>query len=157
MSVGEDAGNERQRRTRIAVRITAAFIARSMTCFAKAHHGELITALISLAIIQANNVNIDRNQSQPPRYLGIGDVPPDKERRPVSVLAVSRAVGLPVETTRRHVRRLIERGHCHRVKGGILVNQMPVDELHAETLLEVNVLVRRFMRQLEWAGINSDP
>lgn len=156
MTVG-DEGVERQKRVRIAVRLTAAFIARSLTCYARAHNGEITTALIALAIIQANTANIDRNQSQPPRYLGVADAPPEDERRPVSVMAVSRAVGLPVETTRRHVRRLIERGHCHRVKGGILVNQMPVDELHAETLLEVYVLVRRFLRQLEWAGINSDP
>ena len=40
---------------------------------------------------------------------------PDELRRPVSILSVSSSLGLPYETVRRHMHRLVEDGWCERV------------------------------------------
>jgi len=45
---------------------------------------------------------------------------PDGRRKPVSMLELSRRVGLPAETVRRQVKKLIELGMCRAVKGGCL-------------------------------------
>lgn len=135
------------------MRLTAGFTVKVLTCVGKMHEGELLTGLISLAIIYANNAHLDRYMTSPPRFTSIDTPPPVEERKPVSVMAIARILGLPVETTRRHVKKLIERGHVQRVKGGIIIVQMPIDEQHAAGIADVYVLLRRFLRQMEWAGV----
>lgn len=40
---------------------------------------------------------------------------PDEMRRPVSILSVANFLGLPYETVRRHMHKLVEDGWCERV------------------------------------------
>lgn len=140
-------------RSRIGIRLAAGFTVKVLTCVSKMYEGDPVTGLVSLAIIYANNAHLDRHMNRPPRYAAVATPPPMGERRPVSVMAVARMLEIPVETARRHVKRLLDKGYFVRVKGGIVVTQMPINEQHAEDLREVYVLLRRFGRQLEWAGV----
>lgn len=81
--------------------------------------GELLAGLIFLAINVANV----RHLAEIPdgRYATAEDPPPDAERRPISALGLSRELGVPAETVRRHVRQLEATGYCGSVKGGLVI------------------------------------
>jgi DeoR/GlpR family transcriptional regulator of sugar metabolism len=84
-------------------------------------------------------------------------MPPDEVRRPISVLAVANSLGLPYETVRRYVTKLIRLGRCGRVKGGIIALasglRRPIDD---ETMVLNVANARRFCRALKRAGVIAD-
>ena len=55
------------------------------------------------------------NHRHRPRHDAEQGVFPDEMRRPVSILSVASFLGLPYETVRRHMHRLVEDGWCERV------------------------------------------
>jgi hypothetical protein len=76
--------------------------------------GDPLSGLVLLEMGRANAAGLD------PIDLQVEGPIPDSRRTPVSVLEVSRRVGLPAETVRRHVASLEAEGLCRRVKGGRL-------------------------------------
>jgi hypothetical protein len=90
---------------------------RSLKMIGELAGGELLTGLVSLARVQANVAHLDRLAGG---FAGIDTAPPDELRRPVSVLALSSSLGLPYETIRRHVAKMVAAGQCVRVKGGVV-------------------------------------
>jgi DNA-binding Lrp family transcriptional regulator len=71
--------------------------------------------------IMAGNIgHFDQDPRNAGQFTALEDVPPDNVRRPISVLAVANGLGIPYETVRRHVSRLVKAGRCVRVKGGVL-------------------------------------
>jgi hypothetical protein len=100
-------------------RISSDYTLRAATTLRALFGGELLAGLIFLAINVANV----RHLSEEPngRYLTAEDPPPDTERRPISALGLSRDLGVPAETVRRHVRQLEAAGYCVSVKGGVVV------------------------------------
>lgn len=79
---------------------------------------DLIHTLLYITIVQANVRHISENPDAASAYAGLKDIPPDEERRPVSVYAVAREMGLPYETARRHVRQMTDAGLLARDSGG---------------------------------------
>jgi hypothetical protein len=135
------------------VRISTDYFMRGLKLVSELHGGELLTGLVSLAIVQANVAHIDFGG--PNEFDGLDTVPPDSMRRPVSVLAVSASLGLPYETTRRHVAKLIKFGQCRRVKGGVVVPAATlINPVRREMVQANKVNLRRLFRQLRAAGIN---
>lgn len=100
-------------------RISSDFALRAATTLRSLFDGELLAGLIFLAINVANVRHL--NEAGDGRYAATDDLPPDKERRPISALALSRELGVPAETVRRHVRQLEADGFCLAVKGGLVV------------------------------------
>src|SRR5512146_3033182 len=100
-----DASPSATDKARVASRIGADYLLRSMKMLGEMTDGDLLAALISLAIVQANVAHIDRGEAGRV-FDSTQTIPPDELRRPVSVLSLSASLGLPYETTRRHVARM---------------------------------------------------
>lgn len=79
---------------------------------------DLVHTLLYITIVQANVRHITEDPAAVAAYSGLHDIPPDEARRPVSVYAVAREMGLPYETARRHIRRMTEAGLLARDAGG---------------------------------------
>jgi hypothetical protein len=77
--------------------------------------------VIYLAISRANLSASFANPRTARRHAGVAEAPTDAVRQPVSVLAISKDLELPYETTRRHVGKLVSQGLCRRVADGGLV------------------------------------
>jgi len=141
------------RKARAAYRFGAEYVMRSLQILSSLANGDLVAGLVSMAINQANVAHLNPGAASGP-FDGIDQPPPDEVRRPVSVLALSTSLGMPYETTRRCVARLIAAGQCRRVKGGVIV---PADALasdrHPELLRANHANLRRLMRNLRTAGI----
>lgn len=80
-----------------------------------------VDALGALVIRAVSFVNIEQHAFDPNAYPEVPIGPADSEREPVSVYAVAKVLSLPYETTRRHVRRLMERGLLEKSGAGVIV------------------------------------
>ena len=83
--------------------------------------GSLPRAIFFTAIVAANVQHITQSAVRTWRYAGLDQVPPDSERRPVSILGLSQSLGKPFETTRENVNALIGEGLVVRADGGVIV------------------------------------
>jgi hypothetical protein len=140
---------------RIAARLTGEFFFRTATLIVEASDGDLMAGLIHRAIIMANTSHFDRDPSKPSQYASLDDPIPDELRRPISVLAVANSLGLPYETTRRCVNKLVKTGRCVRRKGGVVAIGGPITEGPAfQRALKTNMAnIRRFQSALKRAGV----
>ena len=73
------------------------------------------------AIVVANVQHITRSAVRTWRYAGLDEIPPDSERRPVSILSLSQSLRKPFETTRAHVNALVRDGLCIKTATGVIV------------------------------------
>ena len=135
-------------------RLSTNYVLRSLRLLADLHDGELMTGIVGQAIIAANTAHLDNAADPARRYAG-RDLPPDEMRRPVSVLALSASLGLPFETTRRHVGKLVSAGACRRVRGGVIVPAAVLDNPKFLEAAETNLThVLQFVRGLRRLGLH---
>ena len=80
-----------------------------------------VDALGALVIRAVSFANVEQHAFDPSAYPEVPIGPRDSEREPVSVYAVAKTLNLPYETTRRHVRRLMERGLLAKSGAGVIV------------------------------------
>ncbi|HWA64149.1 MAG TPA: hypothetical protein VG939_22465 [Caulobacteraceae bacterium] len=123
------------------------YVLRSLVLIGQHFGGDYTRGVIWLTISTAStgwllDERLDRYQDE--------DTPvPNAERRPVSRLAVSQALGIPFETVRRHCNALIEDGWCVDVPGKGLIadatrlNQPAFVEVRAANAANVRRLLRR--------------
>mgnify|MGYP006281086771 CR=1 FL=1 len=136
---------------RAAVRLGADYLLRSLQMLGELSDGHMLSGLISLAIVQANTSHLEGSGA----YRDVSDLPPDNVRRPVSVLAIANSLGLPYETTRRHIDKMIQSGQVSRVNGGIIVPAAALNTpRHAELLTAHLTNLRRLVRGLAAAGLD---
>ncbi len=142
---------------RQAARITSAFVLRALKLITDLHEGDMLTAIVAQAIIAANTSHLDMRTGDGPRFAGLAAAPPDEARRPVSVLALSKSLGLPFETTRRHVKKLVEAGRCARVHGGVIVPTSAIEHPAVIAATRTHATyVRGMLRALKAAGVTAD-
>jgi len=133
------------------------YLLRSLTLLRNLDWGDQDTALVGLAIAQANVAHLDAPGGEGVAYADVDRAVPDELRRPVSVLAVSATLGFPYETTRRHVARLLDLGVCVRVRGGLVVQSAQVESPRVRELISANFAnVRRLFRSLRTVGVELD-
>lgn len=84
--------------------------------------GDLVTALVLMDVLQANTEHLpdteggeDGGDWAPEAFVA------DHLRKPVRVVTLSQRLGIPPETVRRHVGRLVEHGRCERIDDGYVV------------------------------------
>jgi hypothetical protein len=103
---------------------------------ARVANGDLVHGIILITIIQANTAALRRSGGDQD-HDSMAGLPDDSLRIPVSAYAVAKQLGLPYETVRRHVVRMIDEKHCVRVgaKGGLIVPTAAINTLRPEIFL----------------------
>lgn len=97
------------------------FVLRLMQTIAANHGGDFVRAIIVMTIMQANVQHLARDPTKADGG-GNGDgAVSDDRMRPISALAIANSLGVPRETVRRHIHRLMEAGVCRRVTGGYII------------------------------------
>ncbi|OHB38501.1 MAG: hypothetical protein A2882_06225 [Phenylobacterium sp. RIFCSPHIGHO2_01_FULL_70_10] len=104
---------------RLAARFAGEYLLRYAERLAETV-GDLGRGLILLAIMQANVEPLLADPELARRHSSADNPPPDGLLAPVPVVSVSTDLGLPFETTRRNVHRLIRAGVVRRVRGGVI-------------------------------------
>lgn len=79
--------------------------------------GGILPITIWAGVMKANVRELMTDPEAAWRYAGQDEPPPDALRRPISVRAVAADLGLPFETTRRHVSGMIDKGWLAQVPG----------------------------------------
>ncbi|MDR3499564.1 MAG: hypothetical protein P4L72_10090 [Parvibaculum sp.] len=106
---------------RALMRLTDAFVLRSVDAVRDAQNGEPIKILIWTAIWTANVRHLI-NSPASSEYGRLDSPPPDEMRKPISVLALSNSLNIPYETVRRHSAALVASGYCQRIdRQGLVV------------------------------------
>ena len=83
--------------------------------------GDLTRSFIFAGAMSANARAITYDPEQAWAYADMDAPPPDEARHPISVRALAQAVGMPFETVRRHVHRMVRDGGLEWRDGGVIV------------------------------------
>ena len=134
--------------SRLVARLSAEYLLRVLRLLVDTY-GDIRDGILAHTIVTANTSHLDMRGGEGWRYAGVDQPPPDSLRRPIGVARLAESLGLPFETTRRHVRRLIDAGVCIRIAGGLIVPQAVLDRPVAVHSAIANVgYVRRFVRDV---------
>ncbi len=135
---------------RAAVRSATDYILRWVEIANETHGVDIIYSLV-FTTLWAGNVSHLKGRT----YAGVDDIPPDEERRPITIRQVADSLGLPYETVRRRVVEMLKRGMARKVgREGFIV---PGEALGRPEM--VNSLKRshgsllRFLKDLKGLGI----
>jgi hypothetical protein len=111
-----------ERLIRAAIRLASDHLLRNVELLSENFDGDLMLGLMFTAIVQANVRHISEDPVLGAKYGVLGAVPPDELRQPISVNALAESLGVPYETTRRYVNRLVKMEWCVKVGGrGVVV------------------------------------
>ena len=115
----------------------ADYALRLIRIFTDLFDGDLGLAMVFIAAAQAGTQHLRHGQDYPD--LAAGDFFPDDLRRPVSVSALARSLGLPVETTRRHVVKLAANGYALRTEnGGVIITSAILQRAEIRAIASLN-------------------
>ncbi len=110
-------------------------------------NGDPVRALVLLSAWRASTQHL---KDWMPQEAGDDSLVPDAMRHPVSVSSIARSLGLPVETTRRHVIGLCEDGWAERTAdGGVIITSRHLDKPELHATVDANVInLERLTRSL---------
>jgi DNA-binding Lrp family transcriptional regulator len=133
---------------RLVARQSAEYLLRAVQLLADTY-GSARAGIVAQTIISANTAYLDTRDGEGWRYAGIGETPPDEARRPISISRIAESLGLPYETVRRQVEKLLEANVCVRVRGGVIVPGALLESPGAVRAMLANVgYVRKLARDL---------
>ena len=142
---------------RAAVRLSDEYFLRALRIIAELTGADMVTAIVFRAVVAGNIGYLEGQESEAALYADLDTVPPDHLRRPVSILSVSGTLGLPYETTRRHVRKLIASGFCRMERGGVIAPAERLVGPAEEAAILANLAnLRRLFRGLKRAGVDLE-
>jgi hypothetical protein len=100
--------------------------------------GDMVHGVILFTIVNANSTLLRLSNGDKDYDSLHGSVADDTLRKPVSVYAVARRLGLPYETVRRHVGKLVEEGRCIRVgpRGGVIVPASAIEQMRPNVVIQ---------------------
>jgi DNA-binding Lrp family transcriptional regulator len=86
------------------------------------HMGDLVTGLVLMDVVHANTEHLDDSQGGEDEEAWTERAfVPDSLRRPVRTTTLAERLGIPQETVRRHIHRLVESGKCERSGNGCII------------------------------------
>ncbi|MCC7267956.1 MAG: hypothetical protein IT546_11520 [Caulobacteraceae bacterium] len=103
---------------RAVVRVLAHEVMRGLRDLALLYEGDLIRALVFTAISSSNTLHLHEADT---RYASIYDLPPDRERRPVTMEDLVDSLLMPREIVERYVAILCAEGVCESTPSGYVV------------------------------------
>ncbi len=140
---------------RQVMRVSVEFLLESLQMLTDAMKIDFLAALLCIAITRGNTQHLTEDPTAP--YAGLNEMPPDHQRKPVSVYALAKMLRLPYETTRRHVGQLVAAGHADHVAGGGLI--VPLRVLALPSLMagvEINwTATLRYLDALAELGVTA--
>jgi len=106
---------------RLVIRLSADYLLR-LAEPVSLHMGDLVTGLILMDVIHANTEHLaDTEAGAPDGDWEPDTFVPDDQRKPVRPATLSERLGIPQETVRRHLQRLLESDQCERNGDGYRV------------------------------------
>ena len=99
--------------------------------------GDLVQGIVFIALIQANIAWLNEDKAMAQAFGDMDTPPPDDLRRPVSARALAASLGLPRETVRRQVEKMVARGLCVRDSRSRLL--VPTRVLESPQIREMGV------------------
>jgi DNA-binding Lrp family transcriptional regulator len=138
---------------RIVTRFTSEYVLRAFQLLIE-QHGDVRAGLVAQAINSANTAHLDVHTEEGRRAADANGVIPDAARRPIGIARLADSAGLPFESTRRIVQRLVDDGVCVRVDGGVIVPRAAVERPASARAVVANLgYVRKLARDLEDVGL----
>jgi hypothetical protein len=113
-TVSLPAAGEPMLNGRAVARIVGEVVMHGIDLLGRLHENDFIYAVIFTAI-WTNNVEHITATADNVKYGALNDLPPDEERRPVTVHAISRSLRIPYETVRRYANKMVKNGSARRV------------------------------------------
>jgi hypothetical protein len=137
---------------RAAVRSATDYILRWVEIANEAHGVDIVYSLV-FTTLWAGNVSHLRGRV----YSEINDIPPDDERRPITIRQVADSLGLPYETVRRRVVEMIGRGVVKKVgrEGFIVPGEVHARPQNLNALKRSHASLLRFLKELKGLGIEA--
>lgn len=136
---------------RAVARISGAYILRLVEALSLI--GDMTDALIVLEVFRSNMEHLPLEPTGGEGF-SIDDLPVDSLRRPISAARLAARLGFPQETVRRHLSRLVERGLCARVKGGLIVPAEALTRPNLRAALAANASnIQRLFGALSQLGV----
>lgn len=149
----DDASDDR----RLAMRLSVGYFLRFIEVLQEVSGRNLIQSILLLAVLGANVGALDSDPAASRQFAGLAAVPPDELRRPISIYAIAQSLGLPYETVRRQIHKMIDRGIFRRVGDGIIVPSEVIQSPQMMRSVERNYQnLKTLMRGLNRAGIDFD-
>lgn len=102
---------------RAVVRIVAHEMMRAATAMAPAHDDDVIEYFIFTAIWVLNSQHLIGDD----RYAPLKSIPPDAQRRPISVEELRRAMPMPDQIMTTYIEQMVSKGIVERKSGGLVV------------------------------------
>lgn len=142
---------------RLVLRLSSNYILRLAEPISL-HIGDLVSGLILLEMFQANTEHLPDTEGG----RADGDWSPDSfvddaHRRPVRAAALSERLGIPPETTRRRLARLLKDGRCERIEDGYVVtSRVLAKELLVKFVLDNQSQLYRLYAALADLGVVAE-
>ena len=137
---------------RTAVRLGSQFVLRAIEVLMRTQ-GDAMKVLILLQVFVSNTEGFTTDMAGGSTYEA-PDMIPDKLRRPVRTSTLSRLLGLPQETVRRHVDALVESDSLARVQGGVIVSAESLARTRVRSGIAENIAnMQRLFTGLSQLGV----
>lgn len=106
---------------RLVVRLSSDYVLRLAEPISR-HIGDVVTGLVMMDLLIANTEHLSDNQGGADEggWAAEGFVP-DELRRPARPSLLAERLGIPQETVRRHLLRLLKTDRCERTEEGFLI------------------------------------
>jgi hypothetical protein len=140
---------------RIISRLSMDYVVSIYSAILRGSRHDPLDALILCTVAVANvaHLNADRALSQ--TFAEIDQPEPLEIKRPISRNAVALSLGLPYETARRRIEKLLDQGALLEVEGGLIGANEEASPEMVKAMAEQNaVLLRRMVRSLRDQGVD---
>lgn len=138
---------------RAATRYATDFMLRWVEINKELHGSDLIQALVFTALWAGNSSHIRGDA-----YRNLEDIPPDEDRRPLTVRQVADSLGMPYETVRRRFVEMLKQGIIQRAgRRGFIVSQSALSRPDAVlSVRRTHASLTRFLKELKSIGIEAN-
>ena len=138
---------------RLVTRLSSEYVLRALQLLIE-QYGDIRSGLVAQAINTANAAHLNVHTEEGRVAGGLDGVIPDGMRRPIGIARLADSAGVPFESTRRIVQRLVDEGVCVRVDGGVIVPSARAARPETVRTVTANAgYVRKLARDLEAVGL----